>query len=172
MLFEYEIDGSRLSVTVATSVKKDGSFRYRVAYGVGGDPEGARGSASHYNKLHELAAQLSELQGDEWELKELVFLMDPREYYGRVTNGTIDLIYQYITTNAPGSGQQYIFCPQLSKKRITMTHLDAKFAALMLNHQLHMDYNDIKWQDREIMLDLISQGVSVDMLETTMQLMR
>lgn len=171
-MFEYTISGAILSVKVATSLKKDGSFRFREVSGIGGNPEGARGSDVHYSKLEGLAEHMSSTTGDDWELTDLVYIIKPRQYYGRLSNGVDELLYQYITTDAPGSGQQYIFSPHVSKKRVPMQFYHAAMGAMMIKHKFGMDYNDIPWKDRDIMVDIINQGVNPDMIETTLQLMR
>lgn len=171
-LLQYEINGSRLTVQVPTSVKKDGSFRYRNAHGVGGDPYMARGSDVHYKKLDKIAAEISAITGDEWERTELVYLMEPREYYGIITDGTTELCYQYITTLAPGSGQQYFFCPRLGNKRIQGTNFHVDLAAIMLKYDTGLIYEKVPWQDVKLIVDIFRSGVSADMLATTLQLMR
>lgn len=171
-LFEYEIRGAGVDITVATSVKKNGTYRLRNVYGIGGDPAGARGSDIHFKKLHELAEKFSQATGDDWELKDLVYIMEPRQYYGRISNGDDDVVYQYITTLAPGSGQQYIFSPLLSSKRITMTDVNPELVAWIIKNRYEPDYQSIRWHDREIMVDLLRQGVTADVMESTLVVMR
>lgn len=171
-LFKYEIKGATVDITVATSVKKNGTYRLRNVYGIGGDPTGARGSEIHFKKLHELAAKFTEATGDEWELKDLVYIMDPRQYYGLLTDGENKLVYQYITTDAPGSGQQYVFSPLLSSKRVPMTTVDPALVAWIIKNRYEPDYANIRYQDREIMIDLLRQGVTADVMESTLVVMR
>lgn len=171
-LFRFEINGPQLTVEVATSVNKKGMYRIRRAEGVGGNPAGARGSDIHFRKLDTMAREFSTETGDKWETKDLVYLMDPREYYGRITDGTNEVIYQYITTAAPGSGQQYFFSPRISRKRIKMSSFHAPLAALMIKHNIGRDYEEIHWRDVNLIVDIIRSGVNPEMLDATLALMR
>lgn len=171
-LFSHEIIGAYVVVKVATSINKKGIFRYREAAGMGGNPEGVRGSEVHYKKLNSFAADMSECSGTEWELKELVYIDSPRQYYGLLSNGEHDMVYQYITTYAPGSGQQYFFSPLVGTKRIIGTAFDSKLAGWIIQNKYNIGLEKIHWQDRKNMLDLIKHGVTADVMETTLVMMR
>lgn len=171
-MFEYEINGANLYVKVATSIKKNGSFRFREVTGIGGNPEGASGSNAHISKLDNFAELFSEATGDEWKVSDLVYFMKPREYYGRLTDGTNEVLYQYISTLAPGSGQQYFFSPRLCNRRVKVTGINAPLAAWIIKNNYPVQYDEIRWQDMELMVDIIKSGITPDMVEATLALMR
>lgn len=171
-IFEYEIRGAQLYVEVATSVKKDGTFRYREELDIGGEPQGVRGSEAQHKKLTKLCEDFSEATGNEWKVTDLVYYHEPRRYYGRLSDGTDEFCFQYITTNAPGSGQHYLFSPYLSRKRIPLAQLNSYLAVMIVTKRYPIDYLDIDWRDHELMIDIIRQGVSPDMIKTTLKLMR
>lgn len=171
-LFKYTINGAAVDVTVATSVKKDGTFRLRNVSGIGGNPQGVRGSEIHIKKLNELADKFSQETGFVWTVSGLVYVDKPRQYYGMITDGIDKLVYQYITTDAPGSGQQYMFCPHMSTKRVPVANFHPALAAWIIKSRYPKDLMDIKWRDREIMVDLLRQGVTADIMETTLVVMR
>lgn len=171
-IFEYEIRGAQLYVKVATSVKKDGSFRYREELDIGGEPHGVRGADTQYKKLAKLCAEFSEATGQEWSNTDLVYYHNPRRYYGRISNGTDEVCFQYITTNAPGSGQHYLFSPYLSSKRIPYAHVNKRLAALLIVNKILIDYTSIDFDDHQFVIDLIRSGVNPDLFETTLKLMR
>lgn len=172
MLFESEIRGAQVHVKVATSVKKDGTFRFRETYGIGGSPAGVRGSEIHIKKLDELADVFSNETGFVWKAQGLVYIDRPRQYYGQITDGIDTLVYQYITSDAPGSGQQYLFCPRMSSKRVPVASFHPQLAAWIIKSRYPKDLMKINWQDHEIMLDLIRQGVTADIMESAIAVMR
>lgn len=171
-IFEYEIRGAQLYIKVATSVKKDGTFRYREDLGIGGEPHGVRGSDIQKKKLDKLCQDFAEATGLVWKLSDLVYYDRPRCYYARLSNGTDEFCFQYITTNAPGSGQHYLFSPHLSKKRVPLAQLDSKLAALIVVNKVPIDIMEVDYHDHYNLIDIIQQGVSPDMIDATLKIMR
>lgn len=171
-LFEHQINGATVSVKVATSINKKGVFRFRESSGIGGNPEGVRGSEIHTKKLNKLADEFSDITGTNWKLGELVYIDSPRQYYGYITDGVDYLLYQYITTHAPGSGQQYFFSPYLSPTRVLNSNFNAKLSAWIIKTRYPKDFQKIHWQDHKNMIELIAQGVTADVMEATLVMMR
>ena len=171
-LLAYEIRGAQVHINVATSVKKDGSFRLKEAYGIGGNPQGVRGSEKHIKKLNQVSTIFSNATGDDWDIGELVYIDSPRQYYGYITNGEDKLLYMYIATHAPGSGQQYFFSPHLSPTRILNSNFNPELAAWIIKSRFSKDYQKIGFDDQQIMIDLIRQGVTADVVDTALVVMR
>lgn len=171
-LLSYQIADDQISIKAATSIKKDGTYRYRLDSGLGGFPGDILGADKHRKKMNRLADALSEATGNTWSIKDLVYLEHPRKYFGVISDGNLEFAYQYISTLAPGSGQQYYFSPLVSSSRILNSTFDPELAAWMVHSQYQRDYQNIPWEDRKIIVDLFRQGVTADVMDATIVVMR
>lgn len=171
-MFSFEQRGATLVVKVATSQKKDRSFRYREWTAIGGDGYGVRGFSHHHDKVDTLIAVLNRFDPTGWECKHFLAMYDPRHYYAYLTNGEAGINYIYTTTNAPGSGLGIIFSPQLSRKNIKYQEYHHEFGAVLIANKLPIDYYSIDKWDRDDVWKLVQQGVAPDLLMSTLQLMR
>jgi hypothetical protein len=171
-MFEFKIDGSRCTVNAATSVKKDGSFRYTTSSDIGGDGIGVRGFEAHKKKVDNWLSALNQHSDTRWECKHFLALYSPKRYFCYLTNGEISLNYIYKSTDAPGSGQGWIFCPQLSTKQIKFQMINIKSAAFIIANKLPIDYEKMSYGDETMLIELMDAGLPADVITSTMSIIK
>lgn len=162
-LLQVENTGSVLAASYVTSFKKDGSPRISTRTGVGGNLfDLDKAKKTHQRTVLQLQEDLREADG-RWCIVKSIFFDKPRCVYTLFSNGEQECMFQYESSDAPGSGQKTFLAPKANLTRIGWRYLDSKFIGLMLAHNIGPIYDSIGTIRRAKIMEYIENGLDFDM---------
>lgn len=162
-LLQVENNGSILTANYVTSFKKDGSPRISTRRAAGGDLFNLdKAKKTHQKTALTLMCDLKEVD-DRWCIVKSIYFDKPRCVYVLYSNGEQECMFQYESSEAPGSGQRTFLAPSINLSRINWTNCHFEFITLMLANNASPVYNNFNRKQRWQILQYVQEGLDFDM---------